>query len=106
MGPVESEADRASFFNEDEFAQIATMRGEPIAGYFSEQSEILDGLGEVQVVTVDPTFQCQSSELPGDLIEGEPITIARDDGTTFTGKVVNPIEPDGFGLTLLNLEET
>ncbi len=103
MPPVESEADRASYFDASEFGQVAEIRGREIAGYFDERTEFVDGLAPVQVQTTDPTFQCQTSELPSDIAEGEPVTVSRQDDTVFSGTVVT-IEADGFGLTLLTLE--
>lgn len=103
MSPVESEADRASFFDASEFAQVAEIRGRDIDGYFDEKTEFLDGLAPVQIQTTDPTFQCQASLLPEGIAEGEPIKITRDDGTIFSGSLVTA-EPDGFGFSLLTLQ--
>ena len=103
MPPVESEADRASFFDTTEFGQIAQIRGVEIEGYFDERSEFLEGIAPVSVQSVNPMFQCQTSELPSDIAEGEPITVTRQDDSLFSGEVVT-IEADGFGLTLLTLE--
>lgn len=102
MPPVETEADRASFFNPDEFGQTATIRGQEIAGFFDEPSEFAEGLAPVAVQTTNPIFQCQTALLPTDLDEGEPITVTRTDGTLFEGEVAT-VEPDGFGLTELQL---
>lgn len=103
MPPVETEADRASFFNSGEFGQVAEIRGTEIDGYFDEPTELLEDLGPVAVQTHNPQFQCQTSLLPADLEEGEPIAITRQDGTTFVGTVVRS-EPDGFGLSNLILQ--
>lgn len=104
MPPVESEADRASFFDADEFAQVATIAGVEITGYFEETTTILDDIAEVSVQTSDPTFTCSASEIPDEAEEGTPVSIVRDDGTTFQGEIIN-IEPDGFGLALINLQD-
>ena len=103
MPPVESEADRASFFDADEFGQIATIRGKEIEGHFDESTEFLDDLAPVAVQTLAIQFMCQSSELPDDIDEGEPITVTRTDGSLFEGEVVTS-EPDGFGMALLKLK--
>lgn len=103
MPPVESEADRASFFDASEFGQVAEIRGKEIEGYFDESTEFIDGIAPVGIQTTNPTFQCQAVLLPSDIAEGEPVSITRQDGTIFTGEVVT-VEPDGFGLSLLTLE--
>lgn len=104
MSPVESEADRASFFDDSEFAQVAVIRGVDIDGFFDEKTEFLEGLAPVDIQTTGPEFQCQTSKLPADITEGEPISITRDDGSVFSGTVVTA-EPDGFGLSLLRLQD-
>ena len=104
MPPVESEADRASFFNPDEFAQVAQIAGVEITGYFEETTTILDDIAEVAVQSTDPTFLCSFDDIPSEAEEGTPVTVTRDDGTTFTGEIIN-IEPDGFGLALINLQD-
>ena len=103
MPPVESEADRASFFDSSEFGQVAEIRGREIEGYFDEPTEFLEGMAPVDVQTTNPSFTCSSRELPSDVEEGEPISITRQDGTVFDGEVVTA-EPDGFGMTLLALQ--
>lgn len=104
MPPVESEADRASFFNASEFGQVAEIRGREIDGFFNEPTEFIEGIAPVGIQDTNPTFQCQSVELPSGIDEGEPLSITRDDGTVFTGEVVT-IEPDGFGITLMMLKD-
>ena len=104
MPPAESEADRAAYFDTDDFGETATIRGKEIAGFLDEQSSVLDGIAEVGVQVTAPTFQCQASALPSDLAEREPITITRFDGTTFAGKIILS-DPDGQGLSVLTLED-
>lgn len=101
MPPIESEADRASFFDD---AELATIRGVDIAGQFDERTEFVEGVGPVPMQTTDPVFMCQSVKIPSDVAESEPIDIVRQDGTVFSGTVVT-IEPDGFGMTTLTLQD-
>lgn len=101
MPPIESEADRASYFDDAETAEI---RGVDIAGTFNEKTEFVDGVGPVPMQTTNPVFMCQTTNLPTDVDEGEPISIERADGTVFSGTVVTA-EPDGFGMTTLTLED-
>ena len=103
MPPVETEADRASFFDADEFAQVADIRGENIDGYLDEQTELIDDLAPVAVQTTNPVFMCSSDRVPDDLADREPIRITRDDGSTFEGVVIRE-DPDGFGMSTLILE--
>lgn len=103
MPPVETEADRASFFDAAEFGQVAEIRGREIEGFFDNQTSFLEGLAPVPVQSTNPTFLCQSALLPADVDEGEPISITLDDGSVFSGTVVTT-EPDSFGLTTLTLE--
>lgn len=102
MPPVETAADRASFFDATEFGNVGEVRGEPIEGLFDEPSEFLDGLAPVGIGSTNPTFLCQTTDLPTDLEEGEPITITRADDSEFEGEVAT-VEPDGQGMTLLGL---
>lgn len=100
MPTIESEADRASFFDD---AEVAIIRGVEISGQFDERTEFVEGVGPVPMQTTDPVFMCQSLKIPNDVVEGEPIDITRQDGTVFSGTVVTN-EPDGFGMTTLVLQ--
>ena len=100
MPPIESEADRASFFDDAETAEI---RGNDVNGQFDERTEFVEGVGPVPMQTTNPVFLCQSVKLPDDIEEDEPITILRQDGSLFVGTVVTA-EPDGFGMTTLVLQ--
>lgn len=100
MPPIESEADRASYFDD---AELATIRGLEIPGQFDERTEFVEGVGPVPLQTTDPVFMCQSVKIPADVVEGEPIDITRQDGTVFSGTVVTK-EPDGFGMTTMTLQ--
>ena len=100
MPPLESEADRASFFDD---AEVADIRGVEIDGQFDERTEFVEGVGPVPMQTTDPVFMCQSIKVPTDAIEGEPISITRQDGSVFSGTIIT-IEPDGFGMSTLTLQ--
>ena len=104
MPPVESEADRVSFFDASEFGQIAEIRGREVEGYFDESTEFLEGVAPVSVQSTNPQFQCSTAELPSDITEGEPVKVTRTDGSVFEGEVVTAA-PDGFGMTLLMLQD-
>jgi hypothetical protein len=100
MQTIESEADRASYFDDGEVAEI---RGVEIAGQFDERTEFAD-VGPVPMQATNPVFLCQSVKVPADANEGEPISIIRFNGSVFTGTVVTN-EPDGFGMTTLTLQQ-
>lgn len=100
MPPIESEADRASYFGD---AELADIRGIEIEGQFDERTEFVEGIGPVPMQTTNPQFMCQSIKIPTDAVEGEVISITRQDGTVFSGTIIT-IEPDGFGMTTLTLE--
>ncbi len=100
MPPIEAEADRASFFDD---AEVADIRGVEVNGQFDERTEFVEGVGPVPMQTTNPVFMCQSIKVPADVVEGEPISIARQDGSIFSGTIIT-VEPDGFGMSTLTLE--
>ncbi len=101
MPPIESDADRASYFDD---AELADIRGIEIAGQFDERTEFIDGVGPVPLQTTNPVFMCQTINVPADVDEGEPISIARQDGSIFSGTTITN-EPDGFGMSTLTLQD-
>jgi len=101
MPPIESETDRASYFDD---AEVAEIRGVEVGGQFDERTEFVEGVGPVPLQTSDPVFMCQSIKLPADAEEGEPISITRQDGSVFSGTIIT-IEPDGFGMSTLTLQD-
>ncbi len=101
MPPIESEADRASYFDD---AEVAEILGVEIPGAFDERTSFVEGVGPVPMQTTNPVFTCQTFKIPKEIGDREPITIERADGTIFAGEVVTN-EPDGFGMTTLTLED-
>jgi len=99
MPPFETEEDRAGYFDDGETAEV---RGVEIPGQFDERTEFLEG-GAVPIQSTAPAFVCQAIKIPSDVVEGEPISITRHDGTAFTG-TIQTTEPDGFGMVTLRLE--
>lgn len=100
MPPIESEADRASYFDD---AELAEIRGVEVAGQFDERTEFIEGVGPVPLQTTNPVFMCQTVNVPADAEEGEPISITRQDGSVFSGTIITN-EPDGFGMSTLTLQ--
>ena len=96
--PVESDIDRAIFFNAEEFGVVATfvsLPGEPeVTGIFDDDAV---QIGEVQ--SSDPTLHCRSIDLPAGAVDGVRLRVA---GVEYFLR--NP-QPDGTGLTVLQLEK-
>lgn len=96
--PVESEADRLEFLDDDEFGVVATFGGEPVPGVFHNEYTGADYGSTVQIESADPVFTGRSSDLSA-AGQGDAITIS---GTVFT---IRGIEPDGQGMTRLQLAD-
>jgi len=83
--------DLAPFFDSDEFGSTVTHGATTFVGIFD------NGFSEVLgAASSHPTLTCKTSDAPA---VGETITIA---GTDYTIMVH---EPDGVGVTVLELEE-
>jgi len=95
---VESAADRAIFFEVDDFATAATFGGGTVNGIFDNEFVEVDAGGGVGFALVQPRFQCRTQDVSS-ASEGDAITI---DGTAYTIRVV---QPDGTGITTLVLEK-
>ena len=102
--PVESEADRASFLNSDEFGDGATytpVTGSPatFTGIFDAPHTAID-IGEISVSDRRPTFLCRASDVPAGAKGGNAGDTLLVDGTTY--RVID-LEPDGQGMTRIVL---
>lgn len=83
----------SEFFDTDDFADNAVIRGRPVAGIFERQYiEVLNYQGYY------PTFICPANKLLG-IPDGEGVHI---DGDNFT---IATTEPDGTGLVLVVLTD-
>jgi hypothetical protein len=90
---LEFTEDLSPFFVEREFAEPATVAGVAILAIFD------DGYAEQDDIEgTSPKLTCRSSDLPGTLDEGDAATVA---GKTYS---VTTIQPDGTGVTVLELE--
>ena len=94
---IETDADRALFFETDDFAVVATINSTSVNGDFgNEYIEAFDVAG------THPVFTCRTSDL-----NAITPTVAR--GTTVTIASVNytieNIESDGTGITVLILSK-
>lgn len=101
---VESAADRAVFFDPDEFgvegAYTLAAGGAAVAidGIFDNAAEAL--FDDPGVVARPTTFKCRSADLPGGAGKGDQLVV---NGITHT---VQEILPDGTGVSELVLEVT
>jgi hypothetical protein len=102
---VESDADRAAFFNTAEYAETATfslLAGVASTaapkGVFDERFHSVKLSGDMSVDSTDPAFTCAAADVPG-VKQGDTVSIR---GITYN--VVDP-QPDGTGLIVLILSK-
>lgn len=109
--PVESAADLASFFNDDEFAitgAFPDLSGAPtIKGIFDADPVIVGDLRGSGVQSSRPVLRVNTVSLPtGQSLEGQRLNLTNPPAGFATAfRVASPIETDGTGVTLLSLEE-
>jgi len=95
--PVENSADRAVFFDINDFGEVAVINGANINGIFdNDYSEFLDIAGTT------PTFNCASLDLTAITPTVARGTTAIISGTSYT---IENIKNDNTGLTILELTE-
>jgi len=94
---VENAADRATFFEADEFGVVAVINGSNVNGHFDN-----DYIVSLEVGGTAPAFECDTAVLVA-------IVPAVTRGTTISISSVDYIieepKPDGTGMTLLVLSE-
>jgi len=100
---VESDTDRAAFFDTDEFGVAASVTidgggAETVNGVFdNEYVGVLDGEASTPVESTRPVFTVATDDVTG-IGHGDSVVIS---GTTYT---VRGVEPDGTGVTRLVME--
>ncbi len=103
--PVESAADRAVFFNKDEFGTEASYTlaagGAAISidGLF-ENEMAAKPLGEAGIISSEPMFTCRTADLPVGYGEGDSVVI-----NAVSYKVAERPLDDATGITLMTLEK-
>ena len=103
--PIESAADRATFFDGDEFALAASYTlaagGAPstVNGIFDNEFLAVDQASGVALSSQDPRLQCAVADLPGGYGSGDTLVI---EAVTYKAR---DFEPDGTGLVFIVLEK-
>jgi len=100
---VESDADRASLFDADEFGVAATVTigaADPVTvnGVFENEFVGVETGAGVPVEMTRPVFTCAASDVTG-IAHGDTVVIDT------TSRTVRGIEPDGTGVVRLILKE-
>lgn len=102
---IETELERAIFFDADEFAVACeyTRTGQtsaeaPIFGIFDSEFLSVSLEGNMEVASTDPVFQCSTTCLPTAKAPGDTLKI---NDVTYTARV---FRPDGTGITTVVLE--
>lgn len=97
--PVESAADLASFFDEDEFALAAEwwlaggVVGWPVSVVLDRPDELVDLAGGPGLSLPHPRARVRVSELPAGYAKGDTLVVTLADATTAT-YTVGPIDLD------------
>ena len=98
---VESDTERAIFFDSDDFASSATFTdvssgtSSTIKGIFDKES-VEQAVGEAGLIEEVPVFTCKTSDV-SDATFNDTLAI---DGTTY---YIKEILPDGTGVTRITL---
>lgn len=103
---IESAADRAVFLSAADFGIAATYRSaanlsirSTINGIFDAAHLSVDVSSGVAVSSTNPIFTCRTTDLTSGGTEGDRLTI---DGIDY---LVRDVQPDGTGMTVLELEK-
>lgn len=92
---VESDADRLTYLSTDDFGNTATIGTATVYGIFDDAYQtVIEATGEV--ATTAPQFTCRTMDVTA-VVQGTTITI-----NSVAYKCIN-IEPDGTGMTVLQL---
>lgn len=99
---IETETERAIFFDIDGFGSTATYTpsgGDAVSinGIYEDDYELLDAGGTVGFASSSPTFQCSTADVSG-AAEGDALTVG---GVNY---IIRVVMDDGTGITMLQLE--
>ena len=100
---VETDIERAVFFDSDDFAVSATYTpsggtATSISGIFDDTFETVETGGFIPVASSSPMFQVKTSDVSS-AAEGDALTV------NSTSYVIRVVMDDGTGVTMLQLEK-
>jgi len=100
---VETDTERAVFFDTDDFAVTASYTpaggsATDIKGIFDDEYEPIEVGGFVPVSSSAPVFQCKTSDVSA-AADGDALTV------NSTSYVIRVVMNDGTGVTMLQLEK-
>lgn len=102
---VETETERAIFFDCEEFAVACTytragqtLSEPPLMGIFDNEFVSVSFEGGAELASTDPVFQVSTAKLHASAAPGDTLVI---EGVTYKARV---FQPDGTGVTTIVLE--
>lgn len=100
--PVETDVERAIFFQTDGFGSTATYTpagGDAVTinGIFEKDYEEIDAGGTIGFAATSPTFQCNTTDVSS-AAEGDTLVVGSD------SYIIRVVMEDGTGITMLQLE--
>jgi len=99
---VETDTQRAIYFDTDEFGtsatftDVSTATATTVKGMFDKDSQEIIGMSDVGIMEDVPTFHCVSTDVSVAVFDDTLLI----DSTTYK---IKKIEPDGTGMTKLTL---
>jgi len=99
---IETEVERAIFFDRDGFGSSATYTPSGgaatlVDGIFEDDYDQIDAGGTIGFAASSPTFQCSTADVSG-AAEGDALTVG---GVNY---IIRVVMDDGTGITMLQLE--
>jgi len=99
---IETEIERAIFFDVDGFGSSATYTpsgGGPVSinGIFEDDYDQIDAGGSIGFAASSPTFQCSTADVSG-AAEGDALIVGS------ASYIIRVVMDDGTGVTMMQLE--
>jgi len=101
---IETDTQRAIYFNTDDFGSSATLTdvsagtSSTVKGMFDKDSQEIIGMSDVGIIEDVPTFHCVTSDVSSAVFDDTLLV------SSVTYKI-KKIEPDGTGMTKLTLSK-